>query len=91
MKRLNVWRLWRGICGKKNRIFAKNKTKELTHRSKVYFEDLGIRNVLLGKLGEEKILMDKKRWCLKTWLLKYWPKNGVGKTLSIGEQQIRQR
>ena len=25
----------------------------------MYFEDLGIRNALLGKLGEEKILMDR--------------------------------
>ena len=39
---------------RKIRSFAKNKTRELTHRSKVYFEDLGIRNALLGKLGEEK-------------------------------------
>ncbi len=48
-----------GFVVRKIRSFAKNKTRELTHRSKVYFEDLGIRNALLGKLGEEKILMDR--------------------------------
>jgi predicted AAA+ superfamily ATPase len=48
-----------GFVVRKIRSFAKDKTKELTHRSKVYFEDLGIRNALLGKLSSEKILMDR--------------------------------
>lgn len=52
-----------GFVIKKIRTFAKDQTKELTHRPKVFFEDLGIRNALLGKLDEGKLMMEKgKIW-----------------------------
>lgn len=41
------------------RTFSKDKTRELTHRPKVYFEDLGIRNAILGKLEEERLTTDR--------------------------------
>ena len=52
-----------GFVIKKIRTFAKDQTKELTHRPKVFFEDLGIRNALLGKLDEGRLMMEKgKIW-----------------------------
>lgn len=39
--------------------FYKNKAKELVHKPKVYFYDLGIRNALLNKLDEASITVEK--------------------------------
>ncbi len=57
--------------------FYTNKTKELTKRSKVYFTDTGLRNVLLrrsytepsGKIFENYVLMELKKAGLE---VKYW-------------------
>lgn len=52
-----------GFVIKKIRTFAKDQSRELTHRPKVFFEDLGIRNAILGKLDEGKLMMEKgKLW-----------------------------
>lgn len=39
--------------------FAKSPSKELTHRPKIYFQDLGIRNAILNKLDQTLIFADK--------------------------------
>jgi hypothetical protein len=41
--------------------FFKNKAKELIHRPKIYFYDLGIRNAILGKLTGISIVSDRGR------------------------------
>ena len=41
------------------RPFAQNKAKELVHRPKYYFWDLGIRNAVLEKLRLDQIVLDK--------------------------------
>lgn len=38
---------------------AKDKTRELMHRPKIYFHDCGIRNAVLGKLSNSMIVADK--------------------------------
>lgn len=39
--------------------FYRNKSKELIHTPKIYFNDNGIRNALLNKLDEESLIIDK--------------------------------
>lgn len=39
--------------------FAKDRSKELIHRPKIYFQDLGIRNATLKKLDRSLIVADK--------------------------------
>lgn len=39
--------------------FFKDRAKELTHRPKIYFNDIGIRNAVLGKLDEALIVAEK--------------------------------
>ena len=39
--------------------FHKNKAKELTHRPKIYFNDLGIRNAVLNKLSDSNLIFEK--------------------------------
>lgn len=52
-----------GFVVRRLKTFAKDSARELTHRPKVFFEDLGIRNALLGKLDEGRLLMEKgKLW-----------------------------
>lgn len=41
------------------RPFSQNKAKELVHRPKYYFWDLGIRNAILGKSSLDQITLDK--------------------------------
>lgn len=39
--------------------FHRNKAKELTHRPKIYFNDLGIRNAVLNKLSDSNLIFEK--------------------------------
>ncbi|MBI2465263.1 ATP-binding protein [Candidatus Shapirobacteria bacterium] len=52
-----------GFVVRKIKTFSTDSTKELIHRPKVFFEDLGIRNALLRKLEEGRLMTEKgKLW-----------------------------
>jgi len=38
---------------------SENKAKKLTHRPKVYFDDLGIKNAVLNKLDGTSLVFEK--------------------------------
>jgi len=75
-----------GFIVRKIRTFSKDSSREVTHRPKFYFEDVGIRNALVGKLDEGRLIMDKgalfenlvvklaaEKWGWK--YVKYWRTN----------------
>lgn len=73
------------------RPFAKNKARELVHRPKVYFQDLGIRNALLGKFEPALVLADKGKLfenAMASELASNFGKEKIGYWRTIGGTEV---